>query len=504
LSPVDSPELSNAKSSICKVDLGLSPVDSPELSNAKSSICKVDLGLSPVDSPELSNAKSSICKVDLGLSPVDSPELSNAKSSVCKVDLGLSPVDSPELSNAKSSVCKVDLGLSPVDSPELSNAKSSICKVGLGLSPVDSPELSNAKSSVCKVDLGLSPVDNPELSNAKSSVHKVDLGLSPVDSPELSNAKISSVHKVDLGLSPVNGPELSARVVEGEGRLTSGQFYHNNKKLRRPEGMDMSFFKAVDETISVVQNYFAPSGGKSWPSVADVVLECFIVADKVYGEDQANEFAKDFKWKESQLTEDLAAYVESGHDIGVMVSARQEMYREKRLNLKRVGRLRSDNPEIPKLIGLCEGMIVPLPPDFRANALCDKEIERLICMQRAFFAWASEKFGANAARDPSVDPCVVPYNRPLHKSYQRTYMAVDMMLSTLRDQRVAFILPRELLQQHSTLHMLQGKWVSKAGKDIGRNISDMSYGEPPYLNGEDAKKAAAVKYGAIVHLSWMI
>jgi predicted transcriptional regulator len=55
------------------------------------------------------------------------------------------------------------------------------------------------------------------------------------------------------------------------------------------------------------------------------VLECFIAADKVYGEDQANEFAKDFKWKESQLTEDLAAYVESGHDIGVMVSVRQEM-----------------------------------------------------------------------------------------------------------------------------------------------------------------------------------
>jgi hypothetical protein len=41
--------------------------------------------------------------------------------------------------------------------------------------------------------------------------------------------------------------------------------------------------------------------------------------------------------------------------------------------------------------------------------------------------------------------------------------------------------------------------VSKHGKDIGRNISDLSYGEPPYLNREFAKQAAADKYGAIVH-----
>jgi hypothetical protein len=294
----------------------------------------------------------------------------------------------------------------------------------------------------------------------------------------------------------------SVIVATGDGRRTSGQLYHGNrssKKLKRPEGMDRSFFKAVDETISVVQDYFAPSGGRDWPSVADVVLECFIAADKVYGEDQANEFAKDFKWKESQLSEDLAAYTESRYDIGAMIGARQQTDRGKRLNLERIGRLRSDNPEIANLTSLCEGMIVPLPTDFRPNALCDKDIERLLCMQRAFYAWTVDLFGPDVAIDPCSDPCAGPYNRPLHKSYERTYMAVDMMLSALRDQRVAFVLPKELLQQHSTLHLMQGKWVSKHGKDIGRNIGDMSYGEPPYLNGKFAKQAAAAQYGAIVH-----
>jgi hypothetical protein len=104
--------------------------------------------------------------------------------------------------------------------------------------------------------------------------------------------------------------------------------------------MDEAFFRAVDETIAIVENYFSPSGGQGWPSVADVVLECFIATDKVYGEDQANEFAKDFRWKESQLAEDLAAYEEAKLDIEVMIGVRQQEDREKRLNLDRIGRLR--------------------------------------------------------------------------------------------------------------------------------------------------------------------
>ena len=74
-----------------------------------------------------------------------------------------------------------------------------------------------------------------------------------------------------------------------------------------------------------------------------------------------------------------------------------------------------------------------------------------------------------------------------------------MMLNVLVDREACFVLPREIVQQHSTLHFMVGKWTSKQGKDIGRNIGDMSYGQPPYLNGEFAKQASAEFYGQIVH-----
>jgi hypothetical protein len=67
-------------------------------------------------------------------------------------------------------------------------------------------------------------------------------------------------------------------------------------KLKQPAGMSEAFWKAVEETVSVVENYFAPSGGSSWPSVSDVILECFITADQVYGEDGANKFAENHIW----------------------------------------------------------------------------------------------------------------------------------------------------------------------------------------------------------------
>jgi hypothetical protein len=63
-----------------------------------------------------------------------------------------------------------------------------------------------------------------------------------------------------------------------------------DKKIKRPEGVSDEFMRAVEETVTVVQRYFTPSGGSSWPSVAEVVFECFTAADQVYGEDKANKF----------------------------------------------------------------------------------------------------------------------------------------------------------------------------------------------------------------------
>jgi hypothetical protein len=121
-----------------------------------------------------------------------------------------------------------------------------------------------------------------------------------------------------------------------------------------------------------------------------------------------------------------------------MVEKRRQKNRKGRMNVERVGRLRKDNPEIGHLLSLCEGMIVPLPPEFRPNALCDKDIERLLCMQKAFFTWATRRDGVIESRDPSTDPCVRAYDRALHPSYVRTYKAVDMMLNVLVNQKACF------------------------------------------------------------------
>jgi hypothetical protein len=89
-------------------------------------------------------------------------------------------------------------------------------------------------------------------------------------------------------------------------------------------GASDSFLKAVKETVLLVQNYFPHSGGSSWPSVAEVVLECFVAADQIYGEDRANKFAENHSWTEEQLKSDLTAYQESGYDIGAMVALRHQ------------------------------------------------------------------------------------------------------------------------------------------------------------------------------------
>jgi hypothetical protein len=143
-----------------------------------------------------------------------------------------------------------------------------------------------------------------------------------------------------------------------------------------------------------------------------------------------------------------------------------------------------------------------LPPGFRANALSDPDIRVILSMQKALFGWSQATPGIlTKARDPKLDPVVERCKRPMHKSYLGTSKAVDTMLAKLRDQRVGFVLPKQLVQATSTRHQFNGKWTSKDGKMIGRNIVDMSYGEPPYLNGKWAKNLAADFYGKIEHLT---
>jgi benzoyl-CoA reductase/2-hydroxyglutaryl-CoA dehydratase subunit BcrC/BadD/HgdB len=94
---------------------------------------------------------------------------------------------------------------------------------------------------------------------------------------------------------------LEERWKEG-GSSSLGTIGSGYKKIKRPEGVSDEFMRAVEETVAVVQRYFTPSGGSSWPSVAEVVCECFTAADQVYGEDRAKKFAENHRWTEEQLS----------------------------------------------------------------------------------------------------------------------------------------------------------------------------------------------------------
>jgi hypothetical protein len=85
-------------------------------------------------------------------------------------------------------------------------------------------------------------------------------------------------------------------------------------------------------------------------------------------------------------------------DIKVMAATRLAALKHDRLNPERVGSLRADNLEREKLLGLCEGMVVPKPEGFIPN-------------------------GATSTKD-------------LHKVYKRVHAAVDRMLGDIHAQHV--------------------------------------------------------------------
>jgi len=191
----------------------------------------------------------------------------------------------------------------------------------------------------------------------------------------------------------------------------------------------------------------------------------------------------------------------AGRDLAVMAETRLAEMRPNRLNIDRVNALSPENPEIENLRSLCGGMVVEKPPNFRPNALCEADLERLALLQRCFFHWAkrTESEDRTQALDPDIFPCAEAYNRKLHPSYVRTSEAVNRMLSDLHADGVGFVLPGEMVRKFVTCHLMLGKWVAKFGKHCGRNIGDMSFCLGPHLNGDWAKDAAAARYGAIRH-----
>jgi hypothetical protein len=218
----------------------------------------------------------------------------------------------------------------------------------------------------------------------------------------------------------------------------------------------------VQEILGSIVHYFAPTeDAEEKQAIIDLIIESVINCDLNYGEKAAIEWGDGWKWKQEQIDTDMELFMQSGMDIKVMAANRLKALKSDRLNPQRVDSLRADNPERARLLGLCDGMVVPKPEGFIPNGATSK--------------------------------------KGLHKVYKRVHSAVDKRLGDLHSQQLGFVLTEQISREAIVHHRMLSKWAPKKGKKCGRNIGDLSYGEKPYLNGKWAKNAAAAMWGPIEH-----
>ena len=137
------------------------------------------------------------------------------------------------------------------------------------------------------------------------------------------------------------------------------------------------------------------------------------------------------------LTNDLKSFKEANYDFTDMVKARLTSLQSSRLNLRRIRRLTSDNPELGLLRDLAVGMRVPIPIGFKPN-------------------------GSGALT-------------PLRASYLKVHQAVNKMVAETVSSGLGFLLPKDLaIETIPRLHLCTAHWAQKKGKKSGRPIGGMT------------------------------
>jgi hypothetical protein len=145
-----------------------------------------------------------------------------------------------------------------------------------------------------------------------------------------------------------------------------------------------------------------------------------------------------------------------------MVSRRLASLAPDRMNAKRAERLRPDNPGLPLLRDLVVGMKVHLPDIFTPNG--------------------------KMPRSP---------RRPM---YETVATAVNKMLGGIREQKLAFLSPLDMAQEHiPNLNLCKAHWTHKKGKKCGLPLGDLSNVDGIKINDDDTAAAAIEYYGRIHH-----
>ena len=218
----------------------------------------------------------------------------------------------------------------------------------------------------------------------------------------------------------------------------------------------------ISEILHTANSYFAPNQLLPQDRLREIIRAAIRASDEDYGIGEAVTWAGGYTFPQSMLESSLAGFKEAGFDLTSMVRNQLLLLAPNRLNDHRITQLHPDNPEKNLLYDLAKGMRVPLPPDFRPNGT-----------------------------EPPA---------PLRATYIRVHAAVNRMLGSIVDQKLAFLLPKPLaLQYIRNIHFCSAHWAPKKGKPSGRPIGDLTYVSGSPLNTPATTAASAAFYGDIRH-----
>ena len=149
-------------------------------------------------------------------------------------------------------------------------------------------------------------------------------------------------------------------------------------------------------------------------------------------------------------------------DFVKMVQRRFKILSVDRLSHSRVASLSPGNPELVLMTDLVDGMRVPIPEGFIPNGQQPRS--------------------------------------PLRSVYESVSGAVNKMLGTVVEQRLACLLPLDMaLEYVPNLHLSKAHWTTKKGKASGRPLGDLSNVGGTPLNTDATAAEATAYYGPINH-----
>ena len=207
-----------------------------------------------------------------------------------------------------------------------------------------------------------------------------------------------------------------------------------------------------------------PGGSESSArELEEVIKEASDAARDDHDEASAIKWAEGYEFPQRYIDSDVACLRAAGLDFTKMVKRRLALISANRLSRERIERtLREDNPERNLMLDLAIGMKVHEPEGFVPNG-----------------------------RQP---------RSPLRSVYCSVAPAVNKMLGAVVEQKLAFLLPLNMAQEHvPNLHLCKAHWTTKKGKASGRPLGDLSNVDGTPINTDETAEAATSYYGQIKH-----